>query len=113
MAQYIITIDASDLISKVNFLRSRLTPERANTVLRWACSNTARRVKPILKKEIPKEYYATPSWIGSNVKGMQMSSGGGGINCVIPIIGKKAQLADDSMRAADVAAGFRRARGIQ
>ena len=82
MAEYIITIDASDLKNKVDFLRKRLTYERANAMLRNICRETGKQVRPILKKEIPREYHATKAWIGSSTKRMRS---GGGISCVIPL----------------------------
>lgn len=105
MAAYIITIDASDLKNKVEFLRKRLSPERANRVLKRVCRETGKQVRPILRRQIPREYYATDGWINSNVKRMRMGGGSGGINCTIPIIGQKGTIGG-RFRASGGAAGW-------
>lgn len=103
-----IYIDASDLQDKVRLLQNGLSEEKAAKVLYWTCDKTARQVKKILKRDIPKEYNAAPGWIGDAVGHPRMSGGGaaGGVNCVIPLKGTKGTIGGKHFSAKGGAHGW-------
>ncbi len=86
----ILEVDASDLTGEIERLRSVVTPKRFDQIMYSIFQRTGGHVRKILKSDLPRDYYAKPSEIGSAVKSARVTSGGGlGVGCTIPIIGPK------------------------
>ena len=82
-----LEIDASELTSEIDRLRSILKPERFDQVMYSIFKRTGNHVKMILRKDLPVDYHVKAGQINSAVKTPQLSGGGGmGVGCVIPIV---------------------------
>lgn len=85
-----IYIDADEFKDKVDRLRHGLNESAADRVMFWVCDKTGRKVRKIVKKDVPLEYQAKESWVGAAVGNRKMESGeNGGVQCVIPLKGKR------------------------
>jgi hypothetical protein len=95
MSQAFLHVDISHLTRTIMELRAIHT-QREFELLMWrAFSHTGAKVKTILKKEIPKEYHAKPSWIGQNIGPPRTEFGGFGgaqVSCSIPVEGERGVL---------------------
>ncbi len=93
MADY-LNIDASDLNDKIKKLRAVHTEEEMKLLMTRALRRTGQHVKTILKRQIPKQYNARPTWIGQNVLAPKIGPGAGGspVGCVIPLKGVRGVL---------------------
>ncbi len=89
--EYILELDVSDVQRMANQLRQFMSEAAFKTMLRRTVSNTGRKVKSIIRKEVPKIYQADGGWVASAV-GAPRNGGGGGISCVIPIKGSRGTL---------------------
>lgn len=90
-----LRVDASDLSEKIEALRAVHTKHEFELLMYRAFKRTGGRVKTILKQDIPKEYFAKPSWIGSTVGNPKTNMGGiggAGVSCCIPIDGTRGVL---------------------
>lgn len=86
MAQLMnIEIDASDLQDAINRLRANMTPEQFEHAMYGIFRRTGRHVAAILRKDLPQQYAVKAGDISAAVKSPQLSMGGGGVGCSIPI----------------------------
>ncbi len=86
--QSTLYIDVSDLQKKVEGMKLTLSEAGAKRMLRDTISNTGRKVKSIIRQEVPKKYEAKPSWVGSQI-GKARNGGAGDLSAVIPIHGAR------------------------
>ncbi len=85
-----LEIDASELDSEIQRLRSVMTPAQFDRAMYRIFQRTGGHVRQILKTDIPKEYHAKAGEIGAAVKNAKVTGGGGmGVGCSIPIVGAK------------------------
>lgn len=93
MGKY-LQLDISDVQETIDALRAVHTPEQFERLMYRVFSRAGGRVKTILKKEIPKEYHVTSSYVGSQIGAPRTSFGGGGlgVNCCIPIDGHRGSI---------------------
>lgn len=87
-----VRIDTSDAARKMRMLSAALSPNQMKQLERRVLRRTGRRVKTIVKREVPKEYHITPTVVGKDIKPMRMGGagvGGGDVSCAIPIEGKR------------------------
>lgn len=80
-----ITVDASDLMGRINTLESLMQPERFEMAMYGIMNRVGSHVKKILRDDIPHEYYFQPSEVAASVGAAKVSMGGGGVGCTIPI----------------------------
>ena len=80
-----IDIDASDLKSKITRLRAVMKPEQFERAMYGIFQRTGRHVSAILRKDLPQQYAVKAGDISAAVKSAQLSMGGGGVGCSIPI----------------------------
>lgn len=80
-----ITVDASDLIGKINRLRANMTQAKFTQAMYGIFQRTGRHVAQILRTDLPQQYEVKPGDISAAVKSPQLSMGGGGCGCVIPV----------------------------
>ena len=76
-----ITLDASDLNSKLLALKAALQPGKVEVAMHRVMKRIPGRARVILKQDIPIHYFAAPGDIGAAVKAAQIS----GMSCTIPI----------------------------
>lgn len=101
-----IYIDTSDVQSKVDLLRRNLSEEKTNQILFWTCDKTSKKVKKILKKDLPMDYHAKPAWITSAVGKPKIGSSAG-INCIIPLKGVRGTIGGKQFSAKGGAHGWK------
>lgn len=90
MAKYsgggtLLSIDVSDVTAKMTQLKLVMKEERWKMMMSRVFSNTGRKVKAIMKKDIPLEYNAKKNWIGKQI--LQPRKDGSPLSCVIPVRG--------------------------
>lgn len=87
-----VRIDASDAARKMRMLSAVLSPNQMKQLEKRVLLRTGRKVKTIVKREVPKKYHITSGVVGKDIKPMQMGGagvGGGDVSCAIPIEGKR------------------------
>ncbi len=86
-----ITVDTSDLQHLMNRMKAALTKHQFELLMYRVFKRTGAHVKTIIKREVPKDYEAKPSWIGSSIGAPKMNFGGAGgsVGCTIPIDGAR------------------------
>ena len=87
-----LDVDISQLQTTIETMRAVHTKREFELVMYRAFRRTGQRVRTIMKKNIPKEYKAKPTWIGQNVKSPKTQFGGidgAAVSCSIPISGKR------------------------
>ena len=84
-----LNVDISDATSKIKELQAAHTEEQFTKLMYNAFKRTGAKVKTIMRQDLPKKYDVKPSWVGSQVGAPKTSMGGGGVNCSIPIDGKR------------------------
>lgn len=86
---YDIKIDVSHLTGLMDDIRNRLTAERYIAVMRSEFRRIPGKVKKILGEDIPQDYAVNTKLVKGAVKHDKTSVGAGGVNCTIPIVGKR------------------------
>lgn len=107
-----LDIDISDAQEMIAALRAVHTEQEMNKLLYRAFQRTGKKVKTILKTELPKKYEVKPTWIGSQVgrPNTQIGGGGLGVSCSIPISGARGSIGG-RYSASGGAHGWNAARG--
>ena len=80
-----ITVDASDLMGRINTLSALMKPEAFHNAMYGIMQRTGGHVKKILREDIPHEYYFKPGEVAGAVGTPKLSFGAGGVGCTIPI----------------------------
>lgn len=83
-----LRVDTSELSGLIERMRAVHTPEQFRKVMYRALKRTGSRTRTILKREVPPDYQATPSWIGKQV-GDPRTSIGAEVGCSIPVEGAR------------------------
>lgn len=78
----VTTRGVPEMIGKMNLILGS-----DNKMVKYAISNAGRKVKTILKKDLPVYYETTPGKVGSDTGNPKMKNGG--MSCVIPIKGRR------------------------
>lgn len=85
-----LDVDITQLQTTIDLLRAAHTKGEFELLMKRAFWRTGSKVRTIMKTDIPKQYYAKPTWIGKNVGKPQMGFGGFAgttVSCSIPIDG--------------------------
>lgn len=85
-----LDVDISQLQATIAKMRAVHTKHEFELLMYRSFRRTGQRVRTIMKKDIPRQYQAKPTWIGQNVKSPQTQFGGFGgsaVSCSIPIDG--------------------------
>jgi len=85
-------------------MRLILGEQSGNQMIKWALSKAGRKVKKILKKDLPVHYRTKPSQVGSDTKSPR--TGKDGVSCVIPISGTKYTVGGNHISARGGAKGW-------
>ena len=75
-----------------------------NKMVKYAISNAGRKVKTILKKDLPVYYKTTSGQVGRDTKNPR--SANGGMSCIIPIDGRKYTIGGNHLSASGGAHGW-------
>ena len=84
-ALVMLEIDASELNAEINRIRNIMSPEDFNTVLFRTFDDTGKKVKTILKRDLPHAYHIKPGEVGAAVKNARINGYAGSVGCVIPV----------------------------
>lgn len=90
MAVINITVDSSDLMEKLNFIKNNCTEARCRQAMFTIFNRTGKHVKTILRKDIPQKYEVPAGEVGGTVGAAQVS----GMSCIIPIRGPRRGIGD-------------------
>ena len=85
-----LDVDVSHLARTIAALKEVHTQKEFELLMYRAFKRTGQRVRTVLKKDIPKEYRAKPTWIGQNVGNPRTQIGGTNgslVSCTIPLSG--------------------------
>ncbi|MDO4647618.1 MAG: hypothetical protein Q4B26_03125 [Eubacteriales bacterium] len=81
MAQVYLEIDASNMLDKVETLRSMLTEEQFERAMAGIFRRTEGHVRKVLKADLPKKYEIKPGRVGAAVGHASVSN----MSCTIPV----------------------------
>lgn len=84
-----LEIDVSDAKRKMDMLSLALTKDEMVKLEERVIRRTAKRVKTIVAKEVPKKYHIKNSAVRKDIKRPQYGHSMGGIQCSIPIEGER------------------------
>lgn len=84
-----LEVDASELNELIEELRGKLTPEKFNQRMYGIFRRVPGHVRKILKEDLPHQYHVTGGQVASAVGGANVSFGGGGVGCSIPVTGPR------------------------
>lgn len=80
-----LQVDASELKDEINKLKRAMKPEAFDRAMHGIFRQTGKRVKRILREDLPKEYNIKSPEVGKAVQAAQVSIGAGGAGCTIPV----------------------------
>ncbi len=85
-----VNLDVSDVKDLMTKLRTVYTEEQAKKMIKHALNRTGRKVKSIVKTEVPKSYHITKSVVGKDIRSpISRIDNAGNPTCTIPIVGTK------------------------
>ena len=102
--QVMLKVDTAELSGLIERMRAVHTQEQFRKVMYRALQRTGPRVRTILKKEVPADYRATPSWIGKQV-GNPSTTIGAEVGCTIPVAGARGWVGGGGPYKATASAG--------
>lgn len=82
-------VDTSELQSRIDFLKSVMTKSQFEKLMHRTFNEVAKKSKTLISKEVVKDYVVTQKWVKEAIGGYNLSLGGGGVKCVIPLRGHK------------------------
>lgn len=86
-----IYVDISDLMDTIDDMKKALSERAFHEMMRRTFNDAGRKVKTIVRREVPDDYEVTANWAGSMV-GWPQAQGGGQIGVVVPIKGKRGSI---------------------
>ena len=85
-----VNLDVSDVKDLMTKLRTIYTEEQAKKMIKHALNRTGRKVKSIVKTEVPKSYHITKSVVGKDIRSpISRVDSAQNPTCTIPIVGTK------------------------
>lgn len=81
-----IEIDSSEVKREVDRLRNVTTPKQFESAMAGVMRRTGSHVKKILRDDIPQQYNVKPAEVSRAVKRANVTVGGGGAGCVVPVV---------------------------
>ena len=86
-----IYVDVSHLSDTISTMKNAMSRTAFEEMMRRTFNDAGKKVKTIVRQEVPKDYEVTASWAGSQV-GWPKSQGGGQIGVVVPIKGARGSI---------------------
>ncbi|MBR3742300.1 MAG: hypothetical protein IKN04_17900 [Clostridia bacterium] len=87
-----VYVDISDLMDTINMMKIAMSSPAFDEMLRRTFNDAGKKVKSIIRKEVPKEYAVTAAWAGSAVGWPKSQGGAGRIGVVVPINGTRGSI---------------------
>lgn len=92
MANVYLEVDLSNVMSTMAEMEKLLSTSNFNKLLYRTFKEAAQKSKTLIAREVVKEYAVTQGWVKSAIGKYQLSSGGGGVNCIIPLKGNQGSI---------------------
>lgn len=83
-----IYVDVSHLMDTINMMKNAMSTASFHEMMRRTFNDAGKKVKTIIRKDVPQEYAVTAGWAGSAVGWPKMS----GLGVVVPIKGHRGSL---------------------
>ena len=87
-----LEVDASELNSEINRLKSVMTPQQFDRAMYGIFQRTGTHVKTILRKDLPVQYNIKSAEVGKAVQKASVSRGGSGTGCTIPVVAPRRKI---------------------
>lgn len=87
-----VYVDISDLMDTINLMKNAMSRPAFEEMMRRTFNDAGKKVKTIIRKEVPKEYAVTAAWAGSAVGWPKSQGGAGKIGVVVPINGTRGSI---------------------
>lgn len=87
-----VYVDISDLMDTINLMKNAMSTSSFEEMMRRTFNDAGKKVKTIVRKEVPKEYAVTAAWAGSAVGWPKSQGGAGKIGVVVPINGTRGSI---------------------
>ena len=87
-----IYVDITDLADTIAKMKSIMSTSSFEEMMRRTFNDAGRKVKTIIRKEVPKDYEVTAAWAGSMVGWPKSQGGAGQIGVVVPIKGTRGSI---------------------
>lgn len=87
-----VYVDISDLAETLETAKKNLSEPKFNEMLRRTFNDAGKKVKTIVRQEVPKKYAVTASWAGSAVGWPKTQGGAGQVGVVVPIQSKRGSI---------------------
>lgn len=110
MANVYLEIDASNLTSELERLKSVMKPEQFDRCMYRIFSRTGRHVRKVLKADLPRQYHIRPGEVSSAVKSARVHGGALSTGCTIPVVAPRRSIGKPGFSAAGGAHGWRSVR---
>lgn len=107
-----LDVDISDLQETIDRLRRICTPSQAERILHDTCVDTAKYVKGIVSREVPKEYDVTQAWVRRGI-GKWRREDGNHVGVVIPLTGKRGAIGRNRQQVYKLGRGGSRGRPVR
>ncbi|MBR6710352.1 MAG: hypothetical protein IKI81_02360 [Selenomonadaceae bacterium] len=91
MAVY-LQVDLSSVMSTMALMEKILSKSNFNKLMYRTFKEVAQKSKTLIAREVVKEYAVTQGWVKSAVQKYHLSTGGGGVKCVIPLRGNQGSI---------------------
>ena len=83
-----IYVDISDLMETIEHMKGALSDHAFHEMMRRTFNDAGRKVKTIMRQEVPKDYEVGANWVGSMVQWPKSR----GLGVVVPIKGKRGSI---------------------
>ena len=87
-----IYVDMSDLSETIHKMKNVMSGPAFEEMMRRTFMDAGRKVKTIVRKEVPQDYEVTAAWAGSKVGWPKRQGGAGKIGVVVPIKGTRGSI---------------------
>lgn len=86
-----IYVDLRHINNTINTMKSAMSRTNFEKMMSRTFNDAGRKVKTIIRTEVPKDYMVKPNWVGSMV-GWPKSQDGGKIGVIVPIKGARGSI---------------------
>lgn len=100
-----VDVDVSDILKKAELLKSLMTPKEGEAMVYAAFKRVGGHTRKIMKQDLPRHYEIAATPVGQAVGNARVRRQIGGVECLIPIKGKRGTIGG-RFRADGGAAGW-------
>lgn len=89
MASIYIDIDTGRVKAMLDDMKSKLTVEQFDRLMRWSLKDVGDRIKKPVEVASERYYYAPKGFVRNSIKPPKLKGGGGDWQCIVPLEGPK------------------------